>query len=245
MSEMRTQLDGDVLCAVPDLLSGITDLAEFRPDGGVWKVYAYSPAQDRAVELTIPSEAFSQYCEPEPFAVQVRDLKSVCRTLKGAERVSLTIGPRLVCEADGYRVTVPTEPVGEGRRPPSAAAERMPLDAEAVTVPDTLVTVLRACDPKVTFACTLRLDAGGLTLDTTDEEMGRGVCVTVPPHMMDSTDGEGLAHYGLDGLKGMLEVLPKGRVADLRFGTDLPLVMMFHVGRMDCMYLIAPRIETE
>lgn len=244
MSEMRTMIDGTVLRAIPDLLSEITELAEFRPGDDDWTVAAYSPARDRAVELNIHAEAFHDHCVPAPFAVRVKDLVSVCRTMAKADEVAMTIGPRVVFEAGGFRVTVPTEPVSEGRRPPSEAAGRMTLDAEAVTTPDGLVRVLRACDPKVTVSCTLKLDADGLTLDTTDEEMGRGVCVTVPPTELDSSDGQGLAHYGLDGLKGLMEAMPAGRSASLMFGTDMPLVMTFRVGAMDCMYLIAPRIES-
>ena len=245
MDDTKVIIDTRSLCAIPAVLGPITRAADFRPDGEGWTVFAYSAAGDRAVEIRLPANDFREYGIPEPFSVDLVDLDRLCSMVKGTTDIELTIGARIVARADGVRVTIPTEPfVADSKKSPSKAVERMEFSAEAVVQPSRFSMLFKASDPKAVDACSVTLDDKGLTLDATNEDMGKGVAVTVPAEDM-TVDGAARAVYALAGLKGLFAAVPGDPLCDMRFGTDYPLTMGFKVGYLDVLYLIAPRIEME
>lgn len=245
MDQMRAIIDTRSLCAIPAVLGPLTRAADFRPDAEGWTVFAYSAAGDRAVEVRLPANAFREFCTPAPFSVDLLDLDRLCSMVKGTTDVELEIGARIVARVDGVRVTIPTEPFeADSKKSPSKAAERMDFSAEAVVQPSRFSMLFKTSDQKAVDACTVTLDDKGLTLDATNEDMGKGVAVTVPLEDITS-DGAARAVYSLAGLKGLFAAVPGDPLCDMRFGTDYPLTMGFKVGYLDVLYLIAPRIESE
>lgn len=207
------------------------DMAE---DG--WSVYAMSGDKTALLTAELPASAFEGYAPEGRLGIRARDLADALKHMGEETDVRLSDGgARLTLSSGGFSLKVPLPPAPDGER-------RTPrLDYHAGFVCD-LDPIRKVVDASKSVVTRVSLGDGGLTVESLDD-LGCGPRCDLPREAMASSEGRARAGYGTEALQAFASRFPKGALASVELGDDMPMTLSFALDGLEGAFMLAPMIE--
>lgn len=231
--------------ATKSLISALTMASQFMdevridPGDDGWKIQVIDPSHVAMASILLKKDMFQDYEVWETFGI---NLKTILPKLKlcGEETDVVVDGGRITFKSD--RLTQRSSLIDTSALFQMSKLPDPPLDVSCTIDAEYIRKGISAVPNGLDNLTFLAKDTT-LTIYAMDESDSAECNLTTEEYI--ELMGEGKCSYPLDYVQGIFKSIENGTLVDIKFATDLPILIEFADETQSTKCLVAPRIESE